>query len=154
MLLQHVFPDGSGANGTKQYPRRWLIVGFQAKPDNLAHRGIAQQVVADLHGDFHRDACGAFVSLGRRLFLSGIGLAGARGYLFGTVGGAAADVADPVRGLDVAERPLDRLVPHLRRSVLSKQPHGHETIESTRPWQGWGLWHDRACFSKALPISE
>src|SRR5581483_9276908 len=51
---------------------------------------------------------------------------------FGAVGGGAADVADALGGLDVAERTVERLVPDVPRLLFAKTPHTPHLYR--RPW--------------------
>ena len=69
--------------------------GLHAKLDDLAHGGIAQQFVGNLHGDFHRRLRGALVTLDLALDSSCCRSdRRASPTLFGAVGGRAADLAD------------------------------------------------------------
>src|SRR5690242_19926420 len=54
MLFQYIIADRFGLDGAEQCLCRREIAGFDAQLDDLAHRGIAQQFVGNLHGDFHR----------------------------------------------------------------------------------------------------
>src|ERR1700722_10060630 len=64
MVIAHLRFDRWGLNGAKQDSRRPQIAGLHAQIDDLANRGVAQQLVGNLDGDFHRGLGGAFVSIG------------------------------------------------------------------------------------------
>jgi hypothetical protein len=64
MVIQHILFDRSGLNRTKQDPGRPQIVGCHAEIDDLANRGIAQQLIGNPEGDFHRGLGGALISIG------------------------------------------------------------------------------------------
>jgi hypothetical protein len=64
MVIQHILSDRGGPNRTKQDPSRPQIVGLHAKIDDLADGGIAQQLIGNLDGDFHRGLGGALISIG------------------------------------------------------------------------------------------
>src|SRR6266404_5274328 len=129
MLVQYIAPDRCRLNRAKQYLRRLGIVGLQAQVQNLAHGGIAQQVVRHLEGDFHRDLGGALVAFGRIVvfmairFLPGDRTVGQPTDPFGAVGGGTADVAYPVGSVDIADRPLDRFVPDVLGLTLVEPSH-------------------------------
>jgi hypothetical protein len=73
--------------------------------------------------DLHRDLGGAFVPLG--VVFVDIRAAGKAGRLLGAIGCRTADIADPVRGLNISDRPLDILVPYLLGLLSSEPPHRH-----------------------------
>src|SRR5260370_14602541 len=122
MLVEHVFSDRPGTDRANQNPRPLQIVARHTEFYDLAHRGIAQQVIGNLDGDFHRDLGGAFIAFGFGFFLV-VGAVGSAGYLGGAVGGGPADFTYPVRRLDIAHRPSDFLVPDLLSHAPTKPPH-------------------------------
>src|SRR3984885_13932579 len=122
MVIEHVFPDRWRLNGAEQDPRRLQIIRLHAQADDLAYRGIAQQFVGHLDGDFHRGLGGAFVAVGL-VFALVVRAVGKAGYFFSAIGGGTADIADLVRRLDIADRPLDFLVPDVLALVLAEPPH-------------------------------
>src|SRR5260370_1344779 len=150
MVIQHILSDRDGLNRTKQDPSRPQIVGFHAKIDDLADGGIAQQLIGNPDGDFHRDLGGALVSIGLICIPPVIPVLVAVVFLvvvvvtvlivavllvivlaalnnatrsFGTIGGRAADVADPVCRFNIAERPLDLVAPDFLSLALVEPPH-------------------------------
>src|ERR1700694_2955870 len=123
-------------NRAEQDPRRPQIFGRHAQAHDLAHRGIAQQVVGNLDCDLHCGLGGAFVSLDIGFVLPVIRAACETTCPFGTVGRGAADVAYPVRGLDIADRPLDFFVPDFLALALAEPPHRHalNICKHSWPW--------------------
>src|SRR5882757_4666410 len=110
-------------DSAKQYPRRPHITGLHAEVDDLAYRSIAQKVVRHLDCELHCGLGGAFVPFD---FVSGffvLGTAGATGYFFGAVGGGTADTAYLLRRFDIADRPLDFLVPGFLAFYTVEPPH-------------------------------
>src|ERR1700682_2240043 len=130
MLVQHIAPDGCRLNRATQYLRRFRIIGLQTQVEDLAHRGIAQQIVGNLERDLHRDLGGALVAFGRvfvfiaiRFFLLSHRTVGQAADCFGAVGGGTADVAYPVGGLDIAHRAPNLFVPDFPRLALVEPSH-------------------------------
>ena len=68
VVIQYIFSHGYRLNGTEQYPCRPQIIGFHSQIDDLAHGGIAHQVVGNLDGDLHGRLGGAFVVRNRICF--------------------------------------------------------------------------------------
>ena len=66
MLLQHVVADRFGLDGAKQRSRGRGVIGLEAELDDLAHGGVTQQIVGNLHGDFHRRLRRALITLDSR----------------------------------------------------------------------------------------
>ena len=110
MLPQYFLADRFGLDGAKQRSRGLGVIGLEAEFDDLAHRGVTQQIVGNFRGNFHRDLGGALVAfdLGRYFLVRTVG---STADLFRAAGGGTADLAYPVRSLDIADRPFDGLVP-------------------------------------------
>src|ERR1700722_11095255 len=149
MVLQHILSDRDGLNRTKQDPSRPQIVGFHAKIDDLADGRITQQLVGNLDGDFHRGLGGALISIDLIfvppailvlvvvlvvIVLVVLPLNKATRF-FSTIGGRAADVADPVCRFNVADRPGDLVVPDFLLPALVEPPHRPARSRSVSlPW--------------------
>ena len=143
MVIQHILSDRGGLNRTKQDPSRSQVVGFHAEIDDLADGGIAQQLIGNLDGDFHRGLGGAAISIGLISVPPAILVLVVVVFLvvvvtvpvvcvvilnnatrsFGTIGGRTADVADPVCRFNIADRPLDLVVPDFLSLALVEPPH-------------------------------
>jgi len=129
MVIQHILFDRGGLNRAKQDPSRPQVVGFHAKIDDLAEGGIALQVIGNPDGDFHRGLGGALVSISlicvppAVLVLVVLVVLGHATRLFSTIGSRAADIADPVCRFNIADRPLDFVVPDFLSLSLVEPPH-------------------------------
>src|SRR5437868_14334181 len=122
MLVQYVFPDRWSLNRAKQCPRGPQIVRAHAQAHDLSHRRIAQQLVGHLDGDLHRGLCGALVTFAVVIDFC-FRAVGTASQLCGAIGGGTADFAYPVRRLNIADRPLDLLVPDFLALGLLEPPH-------------------------------
>src|SRR3954469_12854251 len=102
MIPEQVVADRGRLNRAEQYPCGVQVVGRDAQGDDLAQRGIAQQIIGDLDRDLHRGPGGALIAL-VLVFSAPVTLPpGGAADFFRTPGCGTADVANPVRRLDVA----------------------------------------------------
>src|ERR1700730_2490201 len=133
MVIQHILFDRGGLNRAKQDPSRPQVVGCHAEIDDLADGGITQQLVGNPDGDFHRGLGGALISIGVIFFVPPAVLVlivvvvlvvlGNATRLFSTIEGRAADIADFVCRFNIADRPLDLVVPDFPLLALVEPPH-------------------------------
>jgi hypothetical protein len=112
MIAQHHVANRGRLDDAQQNARGLVIVGGEAEVDDLAHGGIAHQLVRHLQGDFHRRLRGALVAFAfELLFLLRCALSANTevSCLLGAAEGGPADAADALGRLDVAERLQERL---------------------------------------------
>ena len=118
MIAQHDLPDGGGLDRAEQDSRRLDVIGLEAEIDNLADGGIAHQFVGHLHGDLHRPLCRGLVTRAVVVIPLPVPLfpfpVGDESDPLGAVGGGAADGADEIGGLNVADRRYDLGFPDFR----------------------------------------
>src|SRR3954469_14136991 len=109
MIPLHRFADPAGMDRAKQDLRRLEVVRCHAEIDDATDCVVAHQSVRDLHRDLRR----ALVALA-------VALVAARGPCRARRGGVT-DRTDALGGLDIAERPFDRLVPDVL-TRLAREP--------------------------------
>src|SRR3954462_11103362 len=110
MVARDLVADRFRLDGAEQRSRRRDIARRQAKVDDLAYGGIAQQFVRYLHGDLYRRFCRALVALDVALELC-VRAIGGRPHPPGAVGRGTADFTDSLCRSEIPARRLDRLVP-------------------------------------------
>src|SRR3954453_15491323 len=130
MIPLDSFAGPAGMDRAKQDLRRLEVVRRHAEIDDATDCVVAHQSVRDLHRDFHPDLRRALLALAVALWAAGsprrplvavaVALVAARNPCRARRSGVT-DRTDALGGLDIAERPFDRLVPDVL-TRLAREP--------------------------------